>query len=102
MGLPESPGNPPSEPGQDSARKREILEVASRVFATTGWRTPLQDLAAECGLLAGSLYYYFDSKEAIVAELIGRQVQDHRRIADEALAKSDSPEPGSSSRLLKT
>jgi AcrR family transcriptional regulator len=94
--LPESAGSPPSERGQDSTRKREILEVASRVFAATGWRTPLQDLAAECGLLAGSLYYYFDSKEAIVAELIGRQLQDHRRIADEALAKSDSPEPGTS------
>lgn len=57
------------EPG---ARKDEILETASRLFAETGLRTSLQDIADACGIRPGSLYHHFDSKEALVVELIER------------------------------
>ena len=55
-----------------NARKVEILETASRLFAETGLRTSLQDIADACGIRPGSLYHHFDSKEAIVVELIER------------------------------
>ncbi len=55
----------------DGARRAEILETAATLFASSGLRTTLKDIADACGILPGSLYHHFDSKEAIVIELVG-------------------------------
>ncbi|WP_054569992.1 TetR/AcrR family transcriptional regulator [Frankia sp. R43] len=57
---------------RDGARRGEILDAAARLFATAGIRATLKDIADAAGILAGSLYHHFDSKDAIVAELIRR------------------------------
>lgn len=59
-----------SEPvGRAAAeRRREILAAASRVFRRKGFAgTGMRDVAAELGMTAGNLYYYFAGKEAILA-----------------------------------
>ena len=49
-------------------RREKIIEAASALFARNGYDgTSMRDIAAESGILAGSLYYYFASKEEMFA-----------------------------------
>lgn len=52
-------------------RRAEILAAAGRLFAARGVReTTVRQIAEEVGVLAGSLYYYFDTKEGILDALM--------------------------------
>jgi AcrR family transcriptional regulator len=53
-------------------RRTEILATAAQLFATSGFQVNLADIADACGIKAGSLYHHFESKEAIIVELIER------------------------------
>ena len=68
----------------DGTRKTEILETAARLFATAGMRVSLKEIADACGILPGSLYHHFESKEAIIIELVRRYRNDLDRLADDA------------------
>jgi AcrR family transcriptional regulator len=77
----------------DATRRTEILRTANTVIATSGLRTSLQQIADAAGILAGSLYHHFESKEAILVELIRRYHADLDRIGELALARLDEPDP---------
>jgi AcrR family transcriptional regulator len=77
----------------DSARREEILETAARLFASSGLRTSLKQIADACGILPGSLYHHFDSKEAILVELIERYRIDLDDVAKRALDDLQGAEP---------
>lgn len=48
-----------------------ILDAATRLLATRGYEaTTMQDVAAEVGMTAPALYYYFDSKQLLLYEVI--------------------------------
>jgi AcrR family transcriptional regulator len=65
------PTTPKSSQTAPPARRREILETAARVFAEQGYNaTTVRKIADEAGLLAGSLYYHFDSKESMLEEIL--------------------------------
>jgi AcrR family transcriptional regulator len=52
-------------------RREEILDAAARVFQEKGYEaTSTRDIAEAVGLLKGSLYYYIDSKEDFLYEII--------------------------------
>src|SRR5688572_14084759 len=52
------------------ATRRRILEEARRLFASKGYeQTTTRDIAREAGIASGTLFNYFPSKEAIVAQL---------------------------------
>ena len=52
------------------AKRLRILETATTLFSQRGYQaTRMQDIAAELGMQAGSLYYYFDSKEEALEEV---------------------------------
>jgi AcrR family transcriptional regulator len=78
----------------DGARRTEILETAASLLASNGLRTSLKQIADACGILPGSLYHHFDSKEAIIVELIERYRADLDAIAERARDQMTSPEPG--------
>ena len=78
--------------GADATRRTEILEVANTAIATSGLRTSLQQIADAAGILAGSLYHHFDSKEAIFIELIRRYHADLDHIGEIAIARVDEPD----------
>lgn len=51
--------------------KDEILLKSSDIFRVKGYHnTSMQDLAEACGLLKGSLYYHFPSKEMLMKDLL--------------------------------
>ncbi len=70
----------------DGARRDEILDTAAALFASSGIRTSLKDIGDACGILPGSLYHHFDSKEAIIVELVERYRHDLDQVAEVALA----------------
>jgi AcrR family transcriptional regulator len=57
--------------GEDLGTHQNILRGAARLFRTQGYAaTSLRDIAAALDMKAGSLYYHFASKEAIVTEIL--------------------------------
>jgi AcrR family transcriptional regulator len=59
------------------------------LIASSGLRTSLQEIADAAGILPGSLYHHFESKEAILVELIRRYQGDLDRIGQTAQARLD-------------
>src|SRR3954453_13256126 len=52
-------------------RREELLAIAATLFAERGFKnTTVRDIADAAGILSGSLYHHFDSKEAMVDELL--------------------------------
>ena len=53
------------------SRRDELLAIAATLFAERGFKnTTVRDIADAAGILSGSLYHHFDSKEAMVDELL--------------------------------
>jgi AcrR family transcriptional regulator len=82
------------------ARRGEILDAAAALFATSGLRTSLRDIADAVGILPGSLYHHFESKDAILIELTERYHTDLARIADIAVKNLDSPDAGQAANIV--
>ena len=60
-------------------RREEILDKAAALFATRGVAaTTVRDIAEDVGLHSGSLYHHFESKDAIVDELLRSYLDDLR------------------------
>lgn len=54
-----------------SERREQILSIAARLIARQGYSaTTVRDIADEAGILSGSLYHHFPSKEAILQEIL--------------------------------
>jgi AcrR family transcriptional regulator len=54
-----------------SARRAEIVAIAGDLFATHGYaNTTVREIADAAGILSGSLYHHFDSKESMVEALL--------------------------------
>jgi AcrR family transcriptional regulator len=73
-------------------RRTEILQTAASLIASSGLRTSLQEIADAAGILPGSLYHHFESKEAILVELIRRYQDNLNRIGQTAQARLDEPD----------
>lgn len=86
--------------GADATRRTEILQTANAVIASSGLRASVQQIADAAGILAGSLYHHFESKEAILVELIRRYHADLDRIGDQALERLDQPDPPPAEDLI--
>ena len=57
--------------GSGPSRREELLAIAAKLFAERGFKnTTVRDIADAAGILSGSLYHHFDSKEAMVDELL--------------------------------
>ena len=75
-------------------RREAILDAAKRVFAENGFhQTAIADIARAAKLSYGSVYWYFDSKEALFQALSEREEQALWRHVGSALAASGSEDP---------
>lgn len=62
--------------GAATDSRQLILETAARLFRRDGYAaTTLRAIASDCDMKAGSIYYHFASKDAIVAEVLDIGVQ---------------------------
>ena len=77
----------------DGTRRTEVLQTAASLIASSGLRTSLQEIADAAGILPGSLYHHFESKEAILVELVARYHADLDRIGEIAHDRLDEPDP---------
>ncbi|MCA1008681.1 TetR/AcrR family transcriptional regulator [Rhodococcus hoagii] len=84
-----------------SERHTLIMEQAATLFATKGIAgTKVRDIADGVGILSGSLYHYFPSKDAI-AELIVTQYLDALVDEYKAILESSSDPRGRLDDLVK-
>ena len=61
------------KPDVSDERKIQILDAAMDTFAEKGFhKTRMSDIAETSGLSKGSLYWYFDSKDSIILNLLDR------------------------------
>ena len=82
------------------ARIDEILDTASRLFASSGLRTSLQEIADACGIQPGSLYHHFESKEAIVVQLVRRYHAELDGVAEAARKERPATDAGQASKQI--
>ena len=69
-------------------RREQLLDIAGGLFAVRGFKnTTVRDIADAAGILSGSLYHHFDSKESIVDELLSTFQRDLFATYDRILAE---------------
>lgn len=69
-------------------KKSHILRAAARVFAEQGFdRASVSQLARECGISKANIYHYYDSKDALLFDLLDTNLS-------ELLARIESVEIG--------
>ena len=70
-------------------RREAILTAAKRVFAKKGFHaTTVADIAKAARISYGSIYWYFDSKEALFHELMDAEERALRVHIEQALARA--------------
>ncbi|MFE7553063.1 TetR/AcrR family transcriptional regulator [Streptomyces gardneri] len=73
-------------------RRHELLATAAEVFAAQGYdATTVRKIADAAGLLAGSLYYHFDSKESMLDEILSGFLNELWGRYDAVLAEGLGP-----------
>jgi TetR/AcrR family transcriptional regulator, cholesterol catabolism regulator len=74
------------------SRRDELLDLAARMFAERGFRaTTVRDIADAAGILSGSLYHHFDSKESMVDEILTRFQEELFGRYEEIVAEGRGP-----------
>jgi AcrR family transcriptional regulator len=78
-------------PRQDN-RRRQLLDAAARRFALQGFRaTTIRDIAGDAGMLPGSLYYHFASKNDLLLAVYEEGVRRIAANVDQAVARVAEP-----------
>ena len=89
--APAAPAPEPVAAANGSDRRAAILSVAADLFAHKGVaNTTVREIGDAAGILSGSLYHHFDSKESMVKEILERYFDE--MLADYAEAgKASDP-----------
>lgn len=75
-----------------SERRAHLVSLAGELFAEKGFRaTTVREIADAAGILSGSLYHHFDSKEAIGDEILSSFLNDI--LDDYRIAVAEGPDP---------
>ena len=68
-------------------RKRELLQIAYRMFLSQGYENTSVDAIIEAaGIAKGTYYYYFQSKEQMLEAVIGMMIEAEAEAARQVLA----------------
>jgi AcrR family transcriptional regulator len=82
-------------PAEVEGSRGLILRESLLLFAERGYgATTVRDIAERVGMLSGSLYAHFASKETILAELVQMGMAEHHECLRNAL-RSSAPDPRS-------
>jgi AcrR family transcriptional regulator len=78
-------------PRQDN-RRQQLLDVAARLFRERGYHvTSMRDIAHEVGMLSGSIYYHFSSKEDLLLAVYEEGLRHIAERVDAAVAARNTP-----------
>ena len=87
---------------QPTTRRAEILAIAAQVIAERGIKgATVRDIGQAAGILSGSLYHHFDSKEQIVLEMLMPSVQEQYERSVQ-IRNSRSSQSETLSELIRT
>src|ERR687897_1920782 len=65
------------------ARREQIVEAATRVFAEKGFRrATIREVAREAGISEGTIYNYFEDKDALLMAILEELNETERRAED--------------------
>ncbi len=74
-------------------RKLELLDIAYKMFISRGYEnTSVDDIIEAAGIAKGTYYYYFESKEQMLEEVIGVMIDKEIEAAG-AVLETDIPVP---------
>lgn len=77
---------------QGEDRKAEIVREAERLFTERGFRnTRMSDIADAAGVTKGLLYWYFENKQALLAEIVVDMRSRLQQAQREAASAADDP-----------
>ncbi|HLZ74574.1 TetR/AcrR family transcriptional regulator [Phenylobacterium sp.] len=83
----------PRKPRADSLRNREqLLEAAKAAFTAIGADAPLEEIARRAGLGIGTLYRHFPTRDALLAAVYRREVEQLAGSAQTLLAERPAGE----------
>jgi AcrR family transcriptional regulator len=72
--------------------RARLLAVSARLFAKGGFdATSMRDIAGRAGMLAGSMYYHFPSKNDLIAAVYEAGVAEIGAAVDAAIARARGP-----------
>jgi AcrR family transcriptional regulator len=79
-------------PALASERREHLVRLAAELFAEKGFQaTTVRNIADEAGILSGSLYHHFDSKESIVDEILAGFFDDIMSAYQRAIDEGEDP-----------
>ncbi|WP_309071999.1 TetR/AcrR family transcriptional regulator [Arthrobacter sp.] len=89
---------------KSGSRTEEIRQAAAKLFEGTGYSsTTITDIANAVGILPGSLYHHFASKEDVALEIVAEFEREASELASALLARLDAPgATGARARLSQT
>lgn len=81
------------KPRADSLRNRDLLLTAAKAaFTELGADAPLEEIARRAGVGIGTLYRHFPTREALIAAVYAREIQQLSASADTLLAQRSAGE----------
>jgi TetR/AcrR family transcriptional regulator, cholesterol catabolism regulator len=76
----------------EAPRQAELLQIAADLFAERGYvATTVRDIADAAGILSGSLYHHFDSKESMIDEILSTFIDKTLASYDAVVAEGLPP-----------
>ncbi|MGI5128163.1 TetR/AcrR family transcriptional regulator [Pseudonocardia sp. CA-107938] len=76
-----------------SERRQALVQIAAELFAERGFKaTTVREIGDAAGVLSGSLYYHFDSKEMIVDEILSSYLDSLLASYREIVERDSDPE----------
>jgi AcrR family transcriptional regulator len=76
----------------EAVRQAELLAIAADLFADRGYvATTVRDIADEAGILSGSLYHHFDSKESMIDEILSTFIDQTLASYESVIAEGKGP-----------
>jgi AcrR family transcriptional regulator len=73
-------------------RRQQLLDVAARLFRERGYHvTSMRDIAHEVGMLSGSIYYHFSSKEELLLAVYEEGLRHIAEQVDVAVDEKNTP-----------
>jgi TetR/AcrR family transcriptional regulator, cholesterol catabolism regulator len=81
-----------TQKGGELVRQQELLKIAADLFADRGYvATTVRDIADEAGILSGSLYHHFDSKESMIDAILSSFIAEMLSSYEAVVAAGKGP-----------